>query len=63
MLINEIEHLLKRKDLRSADRANMARMLVELKRGEALSPQERDTLWSYIDRYRGPLETAVGGRA
>ncbi|HEX6507252.1 MAG TPA: hypothetical protein VF221_06430 [Chloroflexota bacterium] len=46
-----IESLLRSKDLRSADRANLRTMLKKLKRGNPLDYQERYNLWAYISRY------------
>jgi hypothetical protein len=46
-----LERLVKRKDIRSADRANMQRMLQLMRHGKSLSYQERQNLWAYLDRY------------
>jgi hypothetical protein len=48
----ELEALLKTKDVRSADRAYMARMLQDIRRGTGLSYEERLNLWAYVTRYR-----------
>lgn len=53
----EIERILKRPDVRSADRANMRRMLDTVRRGRPLSTEERENLWAYWTRY-----TRDGGR-
>lgn len=51
MVVEELKDLVNRKDLRSADRANMRRMLDRLKHGQPLSYQEKQNLWAYISRY------------
>jgi hypothetical protein len=48
---DDIEGLLARRDLRSADRANLRRMLEGVKKGRPLDYQDRQNLWAYIDRY------------
>jgi hypothetical protein len=55
-VVEQMETLLQRKDIRSADRANMTTMLRKARKGTALSAQERQQLWAYIGRYSG-----VGG--
>jgi hypothetical protein len=50
-LQHEIERIIKLKGIRSADRANLKRMLGQLRRGTLLSEQERQNLWAYINRY------------
>lgn len=50
-LQQEIERVIKLKGIRSADRANLKRMLIQLRRGTLLSEQERQNLWAYINRY------------
>jgi len=47
----ELERLLKLPNLRSADRANIRRMLDTVRRGRPLSTQERENLWAYTTRY------------
>ncbi|MGI8967817.1 MAG: hypothetical protein ACR2GA_01775 [Chloroflexota bacterium] len=49
--ISDIKQMLARRDLRSADRANMNSMLRRLNKSEALSYQERQNLWAYVKRY------------
>lgn len=49
----ELEALLRGKDVRSADRAYMERMLRDISRGGGLSYEERLNLWAYVKRYRG----------
>jgi hypothetical protein len=49
--VDELERILKRKDLRSADRANMRNIHQKLRSGDTLSYQERQNLWAYLDRY------------
>jgi len=56
VLQEEIERLLTRKDLRSADRAYLQTMLKTLKGGSRLSQREREVLWTFITRYQGTLE-------
>ena len=50
-----LRQLAQRKDIRSADRANLRVMLQKIDRGAALSYQERQNLWAYIGRYCRPL--------
>lgn len=50
-IIAELQGLTSRRDVRSADRANMRTMLRKLQHGEALSYQERQNVWAYIARY------------
>jgi hypothetical protein len=50
-IIAELRHVIDRRDVRSADRANMRVMLNKLQHGESLSYQERQNLWAYIERY------------
>jgi hypothetical protein len=50
-LQQEIERVIKLRGIRSADRANLKRMLEQLRRGTLLSEQERQNLWAYIARY------------
>lgn len=50
-LQEEVGRIVKLPDVRSADRANMQRMLELLKRGRPLSYQDRQNLWAYISRY------------
>ena len=50
-LQQEIERVIKLKGIRSADRANLKRMRIQLRRGTLLSEQERQNLWAYINRY------------
>jgi hypothetical protein len=50
-VVDRLELLVKRRDLRSADRASMQAMLRKVKRGGDLSYQEKQNLWAYIDRY------------
>jgi hypothetical protein len=49
--LKQIEDLVGRKDIRSADRANLKTMLAKLRQGQALTYQERQNLWAYIVRY------------
>jgi hypothetical protein len=51
-LHREAVELLQRRDLRSADRANLQRMVDEIKHGRSLSYQQRQQLWAYINWYR-----------
>jgi hypothetical protein len=50
-LQQEIERVIKIRSIRSADRANLKRMLNQLRHGGPLSEQERQNLWAYIARY------------
>ena len=52
----ELRQLIDRRNVRSADRANMRVMLNKLQHGEALSYQERQNLWAYIERYHRQAE-------
>ena len=45
-IVEKLSRLLERKDLRSADRANMVTMLKKLRKGHDLSYQERQNLWA-----------------
>lgn len=56
MNVEELEKLVKRAGVRTADRANMQRMLKKMKAGQALTTQERENLWAYVNRY-SQLET------
>jgi hypothetical protein len=49
--MKDLQELLQRKDLRSADRANMRTILKKLQGGGTLSYQERVNLDAYISRY------------
>lgn len=49
--VRAIELLLKQRDLRSADRANMQTMLKQVRRGSLLDYQQRYNLWAYVSRY------------
>lgn len=51
MYREQLEEVLKRSDLRSADRANMRTMFQKLKRGGDLTYQERQNLFAYLNRY------------
>ncbi|GAC1474037.1 MAG: hypothetical protein PVSMB7_28670 [Chloroflexota bacterium] len=51
----ELRSLLKDKEVRTADRANIQTLLDSVNEGRGLTNQERQTLWSYLDRY-GRLE-------
>lgn len=53
--VRDLEALLKREDVRTADRANIRTMLSKQQGGGALTTSERQTLWAYLDRY-GRLE-------
>jgi hypothetical protein len=50
-VVERLEILAKRRDIRTADRANMQTMLRKVRRGGTLSYQEQQNLWAYIDRY------------
>jgi hypothetical protein len=53
--MKDLEELVKRKDIRTADRANMRRMLQDLRQGRSLNYQERQNLAAYLSRYRNLL--------
>jgi hypothetical protein len=55
-VLKQMETLLERRDLRSADRANMTTMLRNVRKGAPLSDQEKQQLWAYIGRYLGTGE-------
>jgi hypothetical protein len=55
--MKDLQDLLQRKDLRSADRANMRTMLKKLQGGDALSYQERINLAAYVSRYTPGAKT------
>jgi hypothetical protein len=46
-----IESVLKEKNVRSADKANMQTMLKQVRRGNPLDYQQRYNLWAYVSRY------------
>lgn len=46
-----IEAVLKERNLRSADKANMETMLKQVRRGNPLDYQQRYNLWAYVSRY------------
>ncbi len=54
-LQREIERVVKLRSVRSADRANLKRMLDQIRHGQLLTEQERQNLWAYIDRYSTAL--------
>lgn len=56
---DELKQLINRKDVRSADRANMRHMLDKLQHEQPLSYQERLNLWAYISRYTRPESPAL----
>jgi hypothetical protein len=55
----ELQRLVDRKDVRSADRASMRAMLRKLDKGQSLTYQERQNLWAYIERYVHPEQGRV----
>lgn len=50
-LHQEIERVIKLRGIRSADRANLKRMLDQIRHDQLLSEQERQNLWAYLARY------------
>lgn len=50
-LLREIELLARRPDIRSAERANMRRLIAKAHAGQRLAPNEREQLWAYVKRY------------
>lgn len=51
MYVDEIRELIKRPEVRSADRANMKTILKKVRGGKELSYQERVNLFAYFNRY------------
>jgi hypothetical protein len=51
--MQELQELAKRKDIRSADRAQIRNFVKKLHKGHELSYAERQNMWAYITRYRG----------
>lgn len=51
MHLDQLEQLLTRKDLRSADRAFLAIMRKKLRKGDELSYQEQQNLYAFFNRY------------
>lgn len=51
MHLEQLEQLLTRKDLRSADRAFLSIMRKKLRKGEVLSYQEQLNLYAFFSRY------------
>ena len=50
-VVEQLEQLVKRRDLRTADRANIQTMLRKVRTGLSLSYQEKQNLWAYVNRY------------
>lgn len=50
-MVEQLERLVKRRDLRTADKANIQTMLRKVRAGTPLSYQERQNLWAYVNRY------------
>jgi len=48
----EVTQLVNRKNIRSADKANLRFMLAKLRHGASLTYTERLNLTAYLDRYR-----------
>lgn len=55
-LMQDIERIIHSKGVRSADRAYMETMLRHLRKGTALSYQDRVNLWAFLNRYAGYIE-------
>lgn len=51
MILDDLEKLSKRKDVRSADRAAIRALLRKLRKKQPLDYQERLNLWAYLTRY------------
>jgi hypothetical protein len=49
--VEQLQQILKRKDLRSADRAQLKRIVGRMRSGGAISYQERQNLQAYVVRY------------
>jgi len=47
----ELKAILKRKDVRTADRGNIETLLDRIKANKPLTTQQRQVLWSYLERY------------
>ncbi len=63
-LINQLEPLVKRENIRSADRAYMRtllRKLKKLRRGEDLTYQEQQNIMAYFQRYARASEGERAG--
>lgn len=58
-LLEEIDRVLAVKHLRSADRANMRRIRERLTKGEPIRPYDQEVVWSYVERYLGPVGERV----
>lgn len=56
--IDKLAELVKRRDLRSADRAHMETMLRRARAGQSLTYQEQQNLWAYFNRYGVPAVDA-----
>lgn len=52
--MEELGELAKRKDIRSADRAQIRNFVKKLRKGQDLTYAERQNMWAYIMRYRTP---------
>ena len=50
-LLRQIERLASRPGVRSADRANMRRLVTRARSGQELTPTEREQLWAYLEFY------------
>lgn len=50
----EATEIINRPGVRSADRANLRKLVREMKRGRPLTYQQQQQLWAYINWYRAP---------
>jgi hypothetical protein len=50
-LLREVERLARRPGVRSADRANIRRLVARAREGKQLTPNEREQLWAYLEHY------------
>lgn len=55
MYEQQLENLVSRANVRSADRANADTMLRKVRKGDRLTYQEIVNLWAYCNRYGIPI--------
>jgi hypothetical protein len=60
IVLDELQLLADSKDVRSADRAVIRKLLRKLQKGEQLDYQERQNLWAYLMRYHDRVQQAQG---
>jgi hypothetical protein len=49
--VKDLEQILERKDIRSADRAALRVLMKKIRSGQELTHDERQNLWAYVTRY------------